>query len=221
MSGRRLVLLRHGQTSWNAEQRAQGHADVPLDAVGRRQAERVAPLIAAYDPAVLVSSDLARARETAAYVEKATGLTCAEDPRLREYDVGARQGLTLAEFGAQMGTTLTSWWDANQHFEVPGAETHDDVWARVVPALRDLVSRTEPGQTAVAVMHGACLKLGLTGLLGWPQDQAGTLSSLGNCHWALVVEAVPEGADEALVDEPQDAPHGPLRLAGYGLGPDF
>ena len=69
MSGRRLVLLRHGQTAWNAEKRAQGHADIPLDAVGRRQAEKVAPLIAAYSPSLLVSSDLARARQTAAYLE--------------------------------------------------------------------------------------------------------------------------------------------------------
>ena len=69
--GRRLVLVRHGQTAWNAEGRAQGHADVSLDDVGRTQAETMAPVVAAYDPVALVSSDLARARETAAFLEKA------------------------------------------------------------------------------------------------------------------------------------------------------
>ena len=78
--------LRHGQTAWNAEGRAQGHADVGLDDVGRNQAEAVAPVVAALDPALLVTSDLARARETAAFLEKETGLTAVEDPRWREYD---------------------------------------------------------------------------------------------------------------------------------------
>ena len=214
MSGRRLVLLRHGQTAWNAEKRAQGHADIPLDAVGRRQAEKVAPLIAAYSPSLLVSSDLARARQTAAYLEKATGLTCAEDPRLREYDVGSRQGLTLAEFGERVGAPLTSWWDIHQHVEVDGAETHDDVWARVVPALGDVLRRTPAGETAVVVMHGACLKLGLAGLLRWAPVQAGTLGAVSNCHWAEIAEASSTNADGELVT-------GALRLTGYNLGPDF
>ena len=72
--------MRHGRTAWNAEGRAQGHADISLDDTGRRQAEAMAAVLAELRPALLVSSDLARARETAAFLEKATGLTAAEDP---------------------------------------------------------------------------------------------------------------------------------------------
>ncbi|MDX6318700.1 MAG: glucosyl-3-phosphoglycerate phosphatase, partial [Nocardioidaceae bacterium] len=67
----RLVLLRHGRTSWNKIGRAQGHADISLDAVGVRQARTAAKRLARYEPSVIWSSDLARARETAEYVAAA------------------------------------------------------------------------------------------------------------------------------------------------------
>ena len=134
--GRRLLLVRHGRTAWNAEGRAQGHADVGLDDIGRAQAEAMADVLAEREPALLVSSDLSRARETAAFLEKATGLTAVEDARLREYDLGERTGLTLAEFGERLGVDVEGWSDVHGHIVVPGAETHEDVAARVVPALR-------------------------------------------------------------------------------------
>ena len=89
---RRLVLVRHGQTEWNLLGRAQGHADISLDAIGHAQAAAAAPYLAALAPVRLWSSDLARARETAAYVAEAAGLPVETDPRLREYDVGVRSG---------------------------------------------------------------------------------------------------------------------------------
>ena len=94
------MLLRHGRTAWNAERRVQGHADVELDEVGHAQAAAVAPHLASFAPVLLWSSDLARARQTATYVAKETGLDARLDPRLREFDVGERTGLTFAECGA-------------------------------------------------------------------------------------------------------------------------
>ncbi len=70
----KLVLLRHGRTAWNAERRFQGQADPPLDDMGRVQAYEVAGLIAALAPDLLVSSDAARAMQTAERVAAATGL---------------------------------------------------------------------------------------------------------------------------------------------------
>ena len=70
----RLVLVRHGQTAWNLEGRAQGHTDVGLDETGRAQARAMAPYVAAMAPTALWSSDLARARETADRLAEATGL---------------------------------------------------------------------------------------------------------------------------------------------------
>jgi broad specificity phosphatase PhoE len=186
--GRRLVLARHGQTSWNAEGRAQGHADVSLDDDGRRQAEAMATALADLDPVLLVSSDLARARESAAFLEKATGLTAEEDERLREYDVGERSGLTREEFAQRLGADASLAWDAHAHVEAPGAETVEDVADRIVPATREVLERLGPGETAIIVTHGAALRIALSGVLGWPVSAADTLETMANCGWAVVVE---------------------------------
>jgi probable phosphoglycerate mutase len=186
--GRTIVLVRHGQTAWNAEGRAQGHADVGLDDTGRSQAEALAPVMAELDPDLLVTSDLARARETAALLEKETGLTAIEDPRWREYDVGERTGLTLAEFGERMGTAFDGWWDVHAHVEVPGAETPDDVATRVAPAFEELLDRLDEGETAVVVTHGASLRVALVGILGWPLSTAAGFETMHNCGWAMLAE---------------------------------
>jgi len=155
--------------------------------------------MAALDPAVLVTSDLARARETAAMLEKETGLTAVEDPRWREYDLGERTGLTLAEFGERMGTEFEGWWDVHAHVEVPGSETAEDVAKRVVPAFEELLERLGEGETAVVVTHGASLRIALAGILDWPLSTAGGFESMQNCGWAVLAET---GA-------------GRLRLASY------
>jgi broad specificity phosphatase PhoE len=197
--GRTVVLVRHGQTAWNAEGRAQGHTDVGLDDTGRSQAEALAPVIAGLDPTLLVTSDLARARETAALLEKETGLTAIEDPRWREYDLGERTGLTLAEFGERIGVEFDGWWDVHAHVEVPGAETSEQVAERVLPAFEELLQRLEEGETAVVVTHGASLRIALVGILGWPLETAGGFEAMHNCGWAMLAET---GA-------------GRLRLASY------
>ena len=186
--GRRLLLVRHGRTAWNAEGRAQGHADVSLDDTGRREAEAMADVLAERGPALLVSSDLARARETAAFLEKATGLTALEDARLREYDLGERTGLTREEFGARLGDDVEGWSDPHGHVVVPGAETHEDVAARIVPALREVLDSLGPSETALVVLHGAALRVGLVGLLGWPIETAEAIESMRNCAWAELAE---------------------------------
>ena len=210
---RRLVLVRHGQTAWNLEGRAQGHTDVALDATGRAQANAMAPYVAAMRPVALWSSDLARARETTAYVEAATGLTAGLDPRLREFDVGERAGLTIAEFAAQFPEEHAVWAAGHVTGGVPGAETQADVLARVVPALRAVLEATPWGATSVVVAHGAALRVSMAALLGWPGGSEVSLRGMDNCGWTTLQE---------------DRDRGRLRLASYNEtahpgvhGPDF
>ncbi len=200
--GRSLILVRHGRTSWNDEGRAQGQADVPLDDRGRRQAETMATVVAELAPTVLFSSDLSRARETAAFLEKATGLTAGEDPRLREHELGERTGLTMAEFGERMGAEFDGWWDVHAHVDVPGAESEDQVAQRIVPALVDILEHLGEDECAVVVTHGAALRIGLAGILGWPLETAGGLEAMDNCAWAVLAETG----------------QGRLRLAAYNRG---
>lgn len=208
---RTLVLLRHGRTAWNAEGRAQGHTDVPLDEVGRAQARATAPVIAALAPVFVRSSDLARAAETADVLADACGLPVARDPRLREYDVGQRAGLTMAEFAAAFPDAHARWAAAGGSFEhadsVAGAESSADVLRRVVPALHEAMAALAPGETGVVVGHGAALRVALLALLDWDGSASSSLRALDNCGWATLDDS---------------APGGRLRLAAYNrVAPDF
>ena len=198
--GRRLVVLRHGRTAWNAVNRAQGHADVELDGLGHAQAAAVAPYLASLDPVALWTSDLARARQTSGYLEQETGLVATRDQRLREFDVGARQGLTMTEFAEKHPDEYDSWVRGDSAIRLPGAETDADVAARLVPALRDCLGQLAAGETGVVVTHGACLKVGVVGMLGWPDEVARTLRGIDNCAWVTLEELTYAGR---------------LRMSGY------
>ncbi|HEY0905274.1 MAG TPA: histidine phosphatase family protein [Marmoricola sp.] len=207
----RLVLVRHGQTAWNLDGRAQGHTDTVLDDVGRAQAEAMVPYLCAMAPTAIWSSDLARARQTADHLAAATGLTVHLDSRLREFDVGERAGLTIAEFAEQLPEAHAAWRDGHITGHVPGAETIGQVTARVVPALRDAWAATAAGETTVVVAHGACLRVSLLAFLGWPETLLGSLRGLDNCGWA-VVEQTPDGRGIRLAsynETAHPAVHGP------------
>jgi len=191
--GRSLVLLRHGETEWNAVQRAQGHADVPLSSVGHAQAEAVAGVLSGFDPVRLWSSDLARAMQTAEHVAAATGLMIEPDPRLREYDVGQRSGLTLDEFAESYPDVYASWKRGDGRLRVPGEESTEQVRDRIVPALSGCLGAVEPGTTGVVVLHGACLKVGLMAVLGWPWELSRSLRGLDNCGYCVLAESGSNG----------------------------
>jgi probable phosphoglycerate mutase len=182
---RRLVLLRHGRTAWNAVGRAQGHADIELDDLGHQQAAAAAPYVAAMGLSALWSSDLIRARRTAEYVAAASGLQVKHDERLREFDVGQRQGLTLAEFAERHPDEYAQRLQPDMP-SVAGGESGADVLSRMVPALREFLEALEPGETGLAVTHGAAVKVGLAGLLGWGVEESFTFGVLENCGWATV-----------------------------------
>lgn len=188
---RTLVLLRHGRTAWNAEQRAQGHSDVPLDETGHAQAAAVAPLIAALSPVLLWSSDLARARQTASYLSEATGLEPVTDPRLREYDLGERTGMTMPEYADAFPDEYAAF-RRGSYDVVPGGESTAQVVERLTAAVREALAVLVPGQCGVVVAHGAALKVALVELLGWPATSAMSLQALDNCGWASLDDSGPE-----------------------------
>jgi glucosyl-3-phosphoglycerate phosphatase len=181
---RRLVLLRHGRTSWNRIGRTQGHADVSLDSVGRAQARKAAKHLATYRPALLWSSDLVRARETAREVAAVTGLDVVVDKRLREYDAGIRQGLTGEEF-AQRHPDIVARLKAGERVLVPGAENDAGVAERMRSALHEAVGMLAEHDTCVVVGHGASLRTGLLAFFGLA-DMNDILAGMANCAWAVL-----------------------------------
>jgi probable phosphoglycerate mutase len=209
---RRLVLLRHGETDWNLTGRAQGHADVPLNATGHAQARTVARVLAGLGPVRLWSSDLMRAVQTAEYVAVATGLAVEKDARLREYDVGERSGLTMGEFAAEFPERHANWLHDSESRLLPGEETTRQVRHRIVPALRECLDSLATGETGVAVLHGASLRVGLMGLLGWPWELSRSLQVVENCGYCVLTESEERGLRLASYNE---------KAAGSGHGPDF
>ena len=185
---RHVLLLRHGRTSWNAEERFQGQTDVDLDDVGRAQASRAARLLARLHPDVLVTSDLRRARDTAAALAGVTGLPVEADPRLRETYAGSWQGMTSTEIDAAHGAERQAWRSGQDVRPGVDGELRHEVGDRVAKAVREYADRLVPGQLLVAVSHGGAISSGLQTLLGVPRTSWPVVSGLNNCHWSLLRE---------------------------------
>lgn len=174
----RLVLWRHGQTAFNAERRFQGQTDIPLNAVGRQQAERAARYLAALAPDALYSSDLVRATATAETLARLTGLTVQLDKDLRERNGGLWEGKTNAEMRAEYPDAFARW-------EPPEGESATAVADRGSGALERIADSVPGGSLAVVVGHGANLGLGMARLLGIPDDMR-VLGPFDNGNWSVI-----------------------------------
>jgi broad specificity phosphatase PhoE len=146
----RVLLVRHGQSTWNAEERWQGQADPPLSALGEHQARVAAAAVARLAPTLIVTSDLARAHRTAELL--APWLADIDvDAAWRERRAGAWTGLTRSEIDAQF-----PGWRAERR-SPPDFESDDDLLARTFPALSALVCSERPG-TVLVVTHGGVIR---------------------------------------------------------------
>lgn len=187
-SGRRkLALWRHGRTAWNVEDRAQGQADVPMDEVGMGQARTAARVLAGLRPDFIWSSDLQRALATAQQLAELTGVSVVPDERLREYDVGIRQGTTFAEFRKSHPDVYEKFF-ARPDYQVPGAELPGDVDARMAAVIRDAARAVPAGGMGVVVGHGAALRAGIPAFFGLPARWRDMFSGMANCAWCLLEE---------------------------------
>jgi glucosyl-3-phosphoglycerate phosphatase len=182
---RRVLLLRHGRTEWNASGRFQGQMDSPLDLIGRAQAAAAAVAVAPMRPDAVVASDLSRTVDTASAVGAEVGLSVSLDARLREINLGEWEGLTRAEarerFPAEYGS-----WQAGSDERRGGGETYAEVGARSAECIIDWLDRLGPGSLLVAVTHGGTARATIGTLLGFDPDLYWRLAPLGNCRWALL-----------------------------------
>lgn len=165
----RLLLVRHGRSTWNAERRWQGWADPPLDDVGREQAHRLAGRLREDGETMvaLYTSPLRRAQETAEIIGETMGLPVIPDERLKERDVGDITGLTWAQIEEQYPDIVQGFAEANESVEVPGEEEVELFRARVVAVFGEIVARHGEGPIGV-VSHGGTLGTYLNHLIGLP-----------------------------------------------------
>lgn len=153
-----FLVIRHGETAYNVEQRFQGQVDVPLNATGRAQAERLARRLAAAPADLLVCSDLLRARETAAPLARAWKREALPEAGLREQAFGVLEGLDLPTIQARHADLWAQWLRQRADFALPGGESVRAFHGRVIAAMAALAD-THPGRRIAVVTHGGVLDM--------------------------------------------------------------
>jgi broad specificity phosphatase PhoE len=199
VTARHLVMLRHGQTEYNAGNRMQGQLDTDLSDLGREQAAAAAEVLAKRQPLVIVSSDLRRALDTATALGERVGLPVSVDTRLRETHLGDWQGLTHLEVDAMAPGARLAWRD-DARWAPHGGESRVDVAARSIPLVTELLERhdewgvDDPERPVVLVAHGGLIAALTGALLDLPVDNWPVLGGMGNASW---VQLSGHSADDA------------------------
>lgn len=187
MTTKRVVLWRHGQTTWNTENRFQGHADVPLNEIGMQQAREAAQLLANLSPAAIISSDLQRALHTAQQLGALIDCDVVADPQLRETDVGEWSGKTIDEIRASDPDRYLDWV-AGLDVHAGGAENRTEVADRMERAIIAAVEKVDG--LLVVVTHGGAARAAIGRLLGLAVADWPIIGGLSNCSWSML-ELVP------------------------------
>ncbi|WP_025253356.1 histidine phosphatase family protein [Corynebacterium vitaeruminis] len=182
---RRLMLLRHGQTDYNATRRMQGHLDTELSAVGVEQAQMAADYLATQPIGKILCSDLSRARVTAEIIGRAVGIEPEIDPRLRETNLGVWQAKTHQEVDTEYPGARAAWrHDAT--WAPPEGESRVQVAGRARSVIDELMHSFDEwdNTTVLVVAHGGTISALTSSLLDLSVWQYPMFSGLGNTCWA-------------------------------------
>lgn len=206
-----LIFIRHGQSTWNALKKWQGHANPPLSETGIQQAHLLGQRMSTWKIGHLYASDLLRARETADILGKSLGLRPTVDPIWRERDLGEAEGLTTEE----IATRFPEVWAARTlgpMAGIPGSEAHESVIRRAALGCRELLTR-HPEETIAIVTHGGMILATLVHLLDLPPSGHSLLSVGGNTS----ISRVSIESGHARLIGLNDSAHLELNQSGPGL----
>lgn len=181
-----MVLVRHGESGWNAQGRWQGHGGVGLTARGRKQAEAVASYLASAYPDIVavVRSDLLRVVETALPAVSRLDVPVRVDRAWREIDVGWWSGHRHDDIRA-LDPAGYQAWRAGADPRRGGGETDAELRVRVRQAL-ERIRGTEPPGTVVVYTHGGPVRLASTEVLGLPEGHQSRLRGVENCSLTVL-----------------------------------
>jgi broad specificity phosphatase PhoE len=172
----KIFIVRHGATDWNHTKRAQGQADIDLNAEGRKQSIKTARELSDEDIVAVYSSDLKRAIDTARPIADAHGLEVVTDPRFKEIDQGDWEGLNTDEIKRRWPDL---WGPARHYSARPGGESPQEVRARALDGLKDVVA-THPEGKVVLVSHGGTIRWIVAESFGYDDRRSARLRGLGN-----------------------------------------
>jgi probable phosphoglycerate mutase len=206
----RLFLVRHGQTAWNAAQRAQGHCDTELDDTGHEQARHLVPALETLGISRILSSDLKRSVQTAQPLATKLDIQIETTPHLRERHFGELEGLPYDEVRASISAKAILIGSPAHTIRPDGGESYVDVWKRIETAALTLEGRTE---TTLVVSHGGALAILFSVLMKRGIDEARAFRFAN----ASISELVREGDVWHVVRE-NDAGHLEVAREGFGTG---
>ncbi|WP_040885330.1 histidine phosphatase family protein [Janibacter sp. HTCC2649] len=186
---RRLIVLRHGETSHNAAGVWQGQLDSPLSERGLAQAAAAAEALVAFKPVRVVASDLSRAAVTGETVARVDGIPFCTDERFREIHAGAWQGLTGDEVREGYPEDMDKLLRGEDFKRGGHGESVADVALRCRAGVDALLETLESGECAVIATHGVAGRALAADLVGIDQRTSWiALGGLGNCHWVELTE---------------------------------
>lgn len=155
----RIILVRHGETAWNHAGRYLGQADPGLNDKGKTQARAVADLLKQENIDAIFSSDLLRAVETSRIIADINNVPVKLVPGLREIDFGEWEGLTFKQIQSSSPACLSAWLNDPFKTRIPGGETAEELWYRVIQAWNYIVQNSGGADSIVVVAHGGSLRL--------------------------------------------------------------
>jgi phosphoserine phosphatase len=166
----RVLLIRHGQTVWNREERIRGQADIDLDEVGRQQAEATARAVAErWSLAAVYASPLKRTRQTAAPIARLQGCEAQPHPGLLDMSFGDLQGLNGDELLQRYPQVARAWIEEPHKVEFPAGESLAIVRQRAMAGLAEIVAR-HPAECVACVSHTVVNRVLLCAILGLGND---------------------------------------------------
>lgn len=198
----KLFLVRHGETSWNAGGRFQGHSDIPLTDRGKLQAESLANRLNKKKIDSFYSSDLIRAQETAEILAIPHKLTVHSMKELREINFGQWEGLTSQEIAENYSEISSEWWSNPLTTQIPSGEKLQDVVYRCKEAIAKIIE-DQAGNNNVIVAHGGVIRVIVGSALGLDL----------NMFWKLRMDNVSlsiiefHGRDKAILELYNDTCH--------------
>ncbi len=169
--GPRILLVRHGETDWNREQRFQGQIDVPLNSNGLVQAQKTAQFLQSVKIDRAFSSPLLRPKQTAEAILADRGLELTLIDNLKEISHGLWEGKLEREIETEFPGELARWQQEPDRVQMPAGENLQQVWARAKQAWQEILAQSQPGETVLVVAHDAVNKALLCQLFDLKPDR--------------------------------------------------
>lgn len=163
----KIILVRHGKTIYNQENRYQGQSDVPLNREGINQARALRRKFKNEKIDIIFTSDLLRAVQTAEEIAKDRNIKIIKDKRLREINYGIFEGLNVEEIKAKYAKVLQNWWDNPLKTKIPEGETVKELEKRVSQFLKDIL-RKYKNKNIIVVSHSGPLRMLILKSLNFP-----------------------------------------------------